>query len=81
MSLHSYTVVEQLDDGASLHGLSVGNHHICVLLKMMVSLAKHVSDDVLLSLLLQDSNTVNISAKGTDDTLTSSLMDEMKLLL
>ena len=30
-------VVEQADDGASLHGLSVGNHHICVLLKMLVS--------------------------------------------
>ena len=29
--------VEQADDGASLHGLSVGNHHICVLLKMLVS--------------------------------------------
>ena len=29
--------VEQVDDGASLHGLSVGNHHICVLLKMLVN--------------------------------------------
>ena len=35
--VYAYIAVEQVDDGASLHGLSVGNHHICVLLKMLVS--------------------------------------------
>ena len=76
--------VEQADDGASLHGLSVGNHHICVLLKMLVSFVIETlmnNTEWTIMLLLQDSNTVSISAKGSDDTLTGSLMDEMKSLL
>ena len=41
-SLSSYTfppsVVEQVEDGASLHGVSLNNDHVCFLLKAVVSL-------------------------------------------
>ena len=34
---HLYVVVEQVEDGASLHGVSINNDHVCVKMKAVVS--------------------------------------------
>ena len=77
-------VLEQFENSASLHGSSVANHHVCLLVKSSVSLLFIRWWYVYIGLLgppVQGDGSLAVNAKCSDATLISNLLDEVKALL
>ena len=74
-------VLEKIENSASLHGTSVANHHVCLLVKSAVSYTSFQLINDLLLWLFQGDGSLSINAKGGDATLVSNLLDEVKAFL
>ncbi|UYV70621.1 AP3D1 [Cordylochernes scorpioides] len=76
-----FTVVEQVGLSASLYSRSIQDHHLCLLLKLLVSSSGPCPAQRTIPLCAQSSNRISVDAKGSNSQLLSSIMDEVRQIL
>lgn len=84
------TLVEQINDTASLYGHSLKGHHVCLLLKCNVSktfyllkfnIINDFNKDIIKFFLQKSSRNLVIEGKGDNNTLLSGIGDEILRIL